>query len=110
MSSNLAVQRSLNRTQHPVILARRERRQLQAMESNATLELVATQLRQTIAQADILAQTAVTHTAMASAAGTAAVAEMFEKAAPRAAGVLALLEARHGVNLAQRIDHFAGGH
>lgn len=103
MSSNLPIQRSLSRTQHPAILTRRESRQLQTMEANATLELVGVQLRQTVTQAEILADTATTHTAMASAAGTAAVAQMFEKAAPRAAGVIALLEATHGAKLVRKI-------
>jgi hypothetical protein len=107
--SNLPAHHNVIPAQHPAVFTRRERRQLQTMEADASLELVSIQLRQALAQSSILSETAVTHTAMASAAGTAAAAEVWEKAAPRAAGVLALLEARHGANLARRIDDFSQG-
>ncbi len=98
-----------HRTQHPAVLARRERRQLQALESSATVELVATQLRQTLAQAGILAETAVTQTAMVSVTSTAATAAALQKAVPGVADALALLQAKHAVNQAQRLDAFAVG-
>jgi hypothetical protein len=98
-----------HRTQHPAVLARRERRQLQALESSATVELVATQLRQTLAQASILAETAVTQTAMVSVTSTAATAAALQKAVPGVAEALALLQAKHAINQAHRIDAFAAG-
>jgi hypothetical protein len=106
--SNLPAHVSLGST-HPAALTRRDRRELVSMESTATLELVDLQLRQQLAQAGLLAETAVTNTAMASVTGTAACAAALRKAVPEVAEALQLLQTRHVLNAAQRIDRFAQG-
>lgn len=100
---------SLGSAQYPAVLDRRERRQLQAMEKAAMLAHVDVQLRRELAQARILADTAVTQTAMASVTATAASAAALRSAVPEAAEGLDYLQTKHNVNQGQRIDDFSQG-
>jgi hypothetical protein len=106
--SNLPAHVSLGST-HPTALTRRDRRELATLESTATIDLVDLQLRQQLAQAAILSETAVTQTAMASVTGTAACAAALSKAVPVVGEALLLLQASHVHNQKRRIDRFAQG-
>lgn len=96
-------------SQQPAVLTRRDRREIQVLESTALVEHIALQLRQSLAQSAMLAETAVTQTAMASVTGTAASAAALRKAVPEVAEALAFLQTKHTMNLGQRIDQFAQG-
>jgi hypothetical protein len=100
---------NLGGTQYPAILDRRERRQLLAIEKAVMLAHVDVQLRRDLAQARILADTAVTQTAMASVTATAAGAAALGAAVPEAAEALAYLQTKHVVNQGRRIDESAQG-
>jgi len=104
MSDNLPVQRG---GLFPSKLDRRERHQLLKMESSAALTHRELQLRRQLAQAQIIADTAVAHTAMASVAGTAGYVAVLRDASPEVADALALLQAKHLANMAQRMDEFS---
>jgi hypothetical protein len=93
---------------HSAQLDRRERRQVQGLEGFAAVEHVALQLRRDLAQTHIVAETAVTQTAMASVTATAASAAALRKAVPEVAEALGYLQTRHTLNVAQRTDDFAG--
>lgn len=107
--SNLPAHAPLGSASYPTVLNRRERRELASMEGTAALDLVGLQLRQHLAQAAILSETAVTQTAMASVTGTAACAGALRKAVPDVAEALLFLQAKHVANQGQRIDRFAQG-
>ena len=101
-------------SQHPIHrqsgaagLDRRERHQLQKLESSAVLTHREIQLRQSLVQAQMLADTTGAQTAMACVAGTAAFAGALREASPETAEALALLQAKHLANLAQRMDDFS---
>lgn len=107
--SNLPVHSPLGSASYPTVLNRRERRELSSMESVAALDLVGLQLRQHLAQAAILSETAVAQTAMASVTGTAASAAALRKAVPEVGEALLLLQSSHVHNQKRRIDRFAQG-
>jgi hypothetical protein len=92
---------------HPAQLDRRERYQLAKMETSAALTHRELHLRRELAQAQIIADTAVAHTAMASVAGTAGCVAALRDVSPEVAEALAFLQAKHVANVAQRMDDFS---
>lgn len=99
---------------HPAVrrtaqLTRRDRRHSEAMESWAVMAHRDIQLRRSHAEAQILADTSVTHVAMAAAAGTAAYGTALRDFSPEASEVLRFLEAKHAAIMAQRMDEHSQG-
>ncbi len=93
----------------PARLDRRERHQLQKMETTAALAHHEIWLRQQLTQTEMVSDTAVAGTAMACVVGTAGVAAALRDAAPEMADALALLQAKHLANLAQKMDDHSWG-
>ncbi len=93
----------------PARLDRRERHQLQKMEASTVLAHHEIVLRQQLTQSEMLAEAAVTATAMSCVAGSAGYAAVLRDAAPEAAEGLAFLYAKHTANLAQRMDDHSRG-
>jgi hypothetical protein len=91
----------------PVHSDRGERREIDTMDRSARLAHRELQLRREHAQAQIIADTAVTQTAMASVAGTAGCAAVLRDACPEVGEALAFLQAKHLANVAQRMDDFS---
>lgn len=91
----------------PASLDRRERHQLQRLEATAVLANHEIALRQQLAQAQMIADTAIAQTAMACVAGTAGCAVAISDAVPEVADALAFLQAKHLANLAHRMDEFS---
>ena len=88
-------------------LDRRDRHQLKKMDADAALTRHEMGLRTGLAQAQMIADTAVAQTAMACVAGSASFAATLRDAAPEVAEALNFLQAKHAANLAQRMDDFS---
>lgn len=91
----------------PARLDRRERHQLQRLETTAVLAHHEIVLRQQLTQAQMIADTAVTQTAIACVAGTSGCVAALSDADPEVAEALAFLQAKHLANLAHRMDEFS---
>ncbi len=90
-------------------LDRRERRQVEAMETSAALAHRELQLRREYAQAEVIADNALTQTAMASVTATAASAAALRQVAPEVAGALNYLQQKHVINTGNHLDDFSKG-
>jgi hypothetical protein len=96
---------------HPAIrptsqLARRERRQIEAMESSAALAHRELALRREHAAAQMIATTSLAQTAAACAAGAAGFNAALRAAAPEASDAIGLIEATLAGKLVQNLDSF----
>lgn len=77
------------------------------METSAVLDLYGLQLRTEQAQAAMMADTALAHTASACIAGSSGFNAVLRAAAPDADQALSLIEATLGHKLARRLDGFS---
>jgi 23S rRNA pseudoU1915 N3-methylase RlmH len=88
------------------ILDRCSRREIESMGATAILDLYGLRLRTEQAQAAMMADTALAHTASACVAGTSGFNAVLRAAAPDADQALSLIEATLGHKLARRLDDF----
>lgn len=108
MSNHLA-RRSLGNLRPSTSIDRRTNRHLEALERSSALEHLELQIRQNLAQAQMISQAAVTQTAMATVTTTAVTAKALAETCPEVLSALEALQTTHVVTQRQRLEEFGQG-